>query len=955
MTHSRFSKFITLCAITWLCLPVSGFSQFYQTVQRPNVDWKEIHTEHFWIIFHDDFEETALRAARLLEHEYNSIHELVGGKLSNFPVIINGYNDLSNGYVSSHNFRMEVEAPPLTGKILNPRTGGHLENLMAHELVHALQFSVKTGYTGILHLFSPDLGRSVHGFVPLGMIEGFAVYQESQLNNGDGGRGNHAPFVQQFNANLGSSSPWNMGQLMTPPGASRPTGRFYISGYMFTSWFVENYGLDYTKNSVYRQAHFPFIGYPAILWIETGDSPWKLYRNFSADMRSREQIRLDSLRQIGFSPFEVVHMGSLNGSDVHQPKWISDNEVLYYGRYYNNRSGFWIYNTDTDSHSLFHETSMHESFGFDISCDMSRLIYARYSAHQYHENRYTADVHEFNFETRKTTRLSTKNRLHSPVYTQEDEYFYALQTDFDTHKWVAVYADSIVKKSALRPDNIVQVAVNPSQPSLHAIIANRNGVQGLWITQRGYENDILPQSPDIFFENGAIYDAKWHPDGLRLLFTGERNGLMNIYEYNYALDKLHQLTQSAYNAMEASYSPNDEQLAMVIQHDNYRRLTLLNRAELLNKEVPRDAWQPNLQHRLSAPRLADELINLSETWEVRNYRTGSAWLKPRAFFPTLRQTSTNNNFSYGAIIGSGDVLRRNAYSFELTYGNSEFLYDFRYTYSGFFPSVELRTALEPYVPGGTTDGSFAVFGQERINSIRLPISIRFDDPTGSTALFIAPEFRLNESRLRARRSGSDVVIGETDWQGSYRLRLGAALNYRLKQHLRDAQPNSGFRAYTQLDYDMFSTGDAAPFEGLRFGVQAYVAPLMEWNQSLRIGVELIRQNRFGYNLLGIVHEGFDVAGITFESQNLALFSTRYTVPLLYPDTGGFFVPVYLERVYAVLFTQTLANNFTDDPLTLAGAGIRARVRLLYNFPIDIGIGFAIIPGRTGSESVVINF
>jgi hypothetical protein len=170
------SKVVAIAALLFIISGVT-FAQVYDNAIRPNLVWFELETPHFRILYHEGYEETARRAGRLLESEYAEIQQLVGGNLERFPVIINGYNDLSNGYVTTFNFRMEVEAPPLNGKIMNPQTGGHLENLMAHELVHALQFSEHGGFgiSRFLYIFSPDLGRSVHGFMAPGFMEGYAV------------------------------------------------------------------------------------------------------------------------------------------------------------------------------------------------------------------------------------------------------------------------------------------------------------------------------------------------------------------------------------------------------------------------------------------------------------------------------------------------------------------------------------------------------------------------------------------------------------------------------------------------------------------------------------------------------------------------------------------------------------------------------------------------------------
>ena len=935
-----------------LMLTGSVQAQYYDTVHRPNVTWHELNTRHFRIIYHEGFESTARRAAQLLEDDYDAIQELVGGSLRNFPVIINGYNDLSNGYVSSFNFRMEVEAPPIGGKILNPRTGGHLDNLMSHELVHALQFSVRGGYTSILYLFSPDLGRSVHGFVPGGMIEGFAVLRESQLTEG-GGRGNFAPFMHQYYGNLSSDRPWRLAHHMTPASFSRPGGRHYIGGYVFTHWLAETQGTDVLRRSISSHARFPLLGYPVNLWAVTGMSPWKMAREFNADITEREQERLEAHRLRGSQFVEPVDMGRLRGPDVHQPRWISNTEVLYYGRFYNQRSGFWVYDTETGRHRLLKATSIHESMGYDVDRERGTLLYARYTRHPYHENRFTADLHELNLADGEAARLTEGLRTHGAVYRGGG--MFALQTDRHTYRWIHIDENQQVEPVLVAyPAYVVQVAVSPLDENLVAVIANTNGVQGLWLlrmdeTDPSSDPILLRQSPDIAFGGGAVYDAHWHPTQPRLLLSGEHEHTLSIFEYHYTTDRLYQLTRSPYNTMEAAYTPSGNGIAMVVQHQNYRRLALLDSTRYLNHEVPRHVWQPNLQHLLSAP--PPQLSAMRS----QPYRTGAAWLRPRAIIPTAKVMSARGTNSYGVITGSADVLRRNAYSLELTYGAGELYYDFQYTYAGRFPKIQAGSSLRPFVPGAPVNDQTDLYGQERIQSLSLPMSWYLDDPAGTTGFFLQPEIQLNSARALLRPIGSSAILATSDWNTALRARMQVTYAHRLRQHMRDIQPNSGVRLYMQGDYDLYTSDQVNPFTGFRTGVQTWVAPRLLQNESLRLELGFIRQNRFGYNLFGIVHEGFDIAGIGFSSPNLSIFSTRYTLPISYPERGGYLIPVFIDRIYAVIFTETIGSNFFEGSQTLVGGGIRAQIRLVFNFPVDIGIGVATIPGTSGSHGVLTNF
>lgn len=952
----------------------SAGAQIYDNTIRPKLDWFELKTPHFRIIYHEGYEETARRAGRLLESEYAEIQKLVGGKLNNFPVIINGYNDLSNGYVTSLNFRIEVEAPPLAGKILNPRTGGHLENLMAHELVHALQLSEHGGFglSRFLYIFSPDVARSMHGFMLPGMIEGFAVYHESNLNT-HGGRGNYAPFTQRFNDNARTSQPWTLGQNLTPSGISHPTDRFYIGGHHFVDWIEENHGKEAIRKSIRGFAKFPLIGYTPYLWYQTGSSPSGLYRNFRTDIMRKEAVRRDSIYSEGLTIPIIPHFGNNVGPDIHTPQWINNNEIIFYGRFYNNLSGFYSYNVSSRETRLIHPTGLEISRKYSIDRDRSKILYSRYRAHLLHDNRYTTDVFELNFESGSVNQITHDARIIAPSYAF-DGNFLALQNNRETMRLVKhgkserTGRDTIRVLSSIFPDNIVEVAVNPSQPMLSAIIANKNGVQGIWFAHETFIRDILVQDPDIAFKNGSLYDVSWSADGLALYFTGERNAVMNVYKYDYVEDQVFQLTNTFYNAMEASLSPDGERLAMVVYENNLRRLAIIETKELREKLIPESEWRPSLiadgGSLIPRQRLGDELLEVSKFWQSEPFTTDLSWLRPRMWYPISSEMVTPKTYSLGVEVSSADILRRNAYTLGVEYGDDRLFYDFSYRYSGVFPMIELRTRYLPFRPGGfESNDDFHFIGEQWISSVGFPMYFNLDHESYTNFIYVRPEIQhLSEKSSLTNLQGT----GTTNYIENGPFRTGrfstfAYAGFQLRQTMRAHQPTSGYAIFAQIDADFLYDTTIDPFRAFRVGSDLYMSPAKHLNHSFKFGVEHVKQIRPGYNTIGLIHEAFNNTNLTGFGKDFSLLKMRYTLPLSYRDRGGFLFPFFLESSYITYFTETVvpAGGF-ENSLTAAGIGIRARFRFFGGIPIDLGIGYAAILDFNTSdilidETIVVNF
>jgi hypothetical protein len=945
-----------LLLISIISFTLSGYGQIYDVVHRPNLLWYELNTPHFKVLYHDGYEEVARNSARLLESAYPKIQSITGGHLVRFPVIINGYNDLSNGYVTTLHFRMEVEASPIGGKILNPKTGGHLENLMAHELVHALQFSVKGGFgfTSMLYLFSPDMGRTMHGLNPHGIHEGLAVHAESHLVRSNGGRGNFAPFQNQFYSNFYSNSRWSLGQMLTPAGVSRPLDRHYIGGYEFSHWLLDTFGENTIKQSLHTFAKFPLLGYAPHIWYHTGKNPNKLKRMFHEDYADEYSSPINDIK---YTPVPYNTFKHSNDPVLHNPKWLDDNRIIYFGRYYNHSPAFWIYDLNEKSNTKLFETNIEESFQYDLSPNKEKILHSRYQPHLFYDNTYISDVFEIQISSKRSTRVTRNQRSHTPIY-HSDDGIYALQSFKNTHQLVEIQNGIAGIPFDIYPDNVVQVAQPQNSDLPGAILANRNGIQGIWfVDELKNLTSVRTRNPDISFRGGSIFDLNWSDDSRYLLFSSDQTGIMHIYEYDLLNDKLLRLTGGLYNTMEASYSPDNLKIAFIVQRNNGKELVVLDRVDLLNEPVNQTIWKNSFEDVQFNLRVGDEWITESLSWETQLYRNGANWVKPRSVLPISNPTGSDKGRTIGLSFQSSDVLRQNSYGVDLDFAHNRMFYDLNYLHTGFFPGINFKAKHIPYNPGNLIDGdNFTFRGEEREIGFGSRIRLNFDNRSRLNYLVISPEIVRRSSRISLLDSENPANNQTTHWFRSDRIRLYSSYAHRIKQTLRSAQPTNGILFFFQGDHDIdVSENIDSPFSGLKIGSYFYISPFSQLNQSMRIGITSINQNRPGYNTLNLIHEGFNQDNYKLIEKDFFIFSSRYTIPITHPDRGGFLLPGYIERIYGVVFTETLSNTKLSKSDTIIGLGLRSRFKLFYNATFDLGIGYAIHTNKNLSKTYVIDF
>jgi hypothetical protein len=173
---------------------VNVTAQYYESGQDPaSFKWRQINTEHFRVVFPEDFLSGAQQYARLLEMSYDTLSGLYPVKRARLPVVIHNHSMESNGFVFWAPRRMELF--PLPGQDNLPMSPEW--QLSVHETTHMLQlYSLNRRGFGLVmkYLFGEQaMGLNILA-IPMWAIEGDAVYAETAT--GLSGRGRSNSFTQ---------------------------------------------------------------------------------------------------------------------------------------------------------------------------------------------------------------------------------------------------------------------------------------------------------------------------------------------------------------------------------------------------------------------------------------------------------------------------------------------------------------------------------------------------------------------------------------------------------------------------------------------------------------------------------------------------------------------------------------------------------------------------------------
>ncbi len=260
----------------------------------PSLRWRTLDTEHFSVHFAEHYRSQAQVVAQVAESVYPRITGWLKWKPeSRTQIVVLDSLDFSNGYASPFpfNFIGIILSPPDEGELLQNREW--LELVLTHEFTHIVHLDQARGPAGALRqifgrylvlplpftLFFPSGFPNL--LEPNWMIEGLAVYSESDWNRGYGRLGQ-----SHFEGMMRAESARGLRSLaeVNAEGRGFPLNRDYLYGSYFFLFLAERYGPDAIPRYVetYSGRWFPFRVHstPRLVTGKAMDELWLEYNQW---------------------------------------------------------------------------------------------------------------------------------------------------------------------------------------------------------------------------------------------------------------------------------------------------------------------------------------------------------------------------------------------------------------------------------------------------------------------------------------------------------------------------------------------------------------------------------------------------------------------------------------------------------------------------------------------------
>lgn len=229
-----------LLALPILLAPVGA------TAQPPDLDWRQITTEHFVVTYPAGLANLGARAARSAEQVYDLLAErFVDPPEGRIQLLLSDHADYSNGSATAfpYNKVTILVRPPMDGGALS-YFDDWIEMVVTHELVHTFHLDMPGWIGGVIRAV---FGRLPGGWpvfpswhAPSWVLEGLATYYESELTHAGRVEGTWHDMVLRTAALEGSLDRLDQVSGVSPvwPGGNRA----YVYGAHYIDWLAEEHG-----------------------------------------------------------------------------------------------------------------------------------------------------------------------------------------------------------------------------------------------------------------------------------------------------------------------------------------------------------------------------------------------------------------------------------------------------------------------------------------------------------------------------------------------------------------------------------------------------------------------------------------------------------------------------------------------------------------------------------------
>jgi len=522
----------------------SLFGQLYiEDKLPPSLKWKTLHTKHFYIHFTPELEHIAFKMKEIAEEVHKKLSKRIKWKpYFKTSIILTDMTDLPNGMASIfplNHIVIYTKRPDLDSTLNN--YSDWLRTLFIHEYAHILNMDTISGIPGALRYFP---GRLYHPnlFLPTWIIEGNAIVHESR--NGKGRI--HSAYAHMImRKEVESNSLKDISKASHFP-RKWPMGRVpYIYGAFFSDYLEKRFGKGVIDKIYYENSDniIPFMANKSAKDI-MGLPFTTLWKDWQKKLKEDYSKKIKSLKAQGITKYYQI---SEKYSSLILPRF-GKNNTLYYFNINRKKENTLVQISLKDKKK---KTITDVIYPQCISVRNNSLIIS--DIELYNTYKTYSDIYTINKYRKRITR-----GLRIKYFDQHKNHIYGINSQSDRYNLIKINLKT-KKRTYLIKNSPIQIAF---------IRLNRQGTRAVFTFKRNKAHtDIaiidLKRGDVTRITNDSFIDIEplWHPDGKGIVFSSDRSGIYNLYEYNLETKLLRRLTNLTGGAFSPDISSDGKKIA----------------------------------------------------------------------------------------------------------------------------------------------------------------------------------------------------------------------------------------------------------------------------------------------------------------------------------------------------------------------------------------------------------